>query len=149
MIMLFQLGVAREVLLFLEKDLSNQLGVDAFVLIDTEGLGAPEKMNDPESEKKDRILATFAMGVSNLTILNVLGESTRDLTEILQIAIVTMARLEKAGIAPDIIMVQHISERNMARMTEPETKFREALREALKIADEQDIEMGISNTDCL
>ncbi|RGB30800.1 hypothetical protein C1646_817692 [Rhizophagus diaphanus] len=136
-------------LLFLEKDLSDQLNIDAFILIDTEGLGAPEKMNDPESEKKDRILTTFAMGVSNLTILNVLGESTRDLTEILQIAIVTMARLEKAGMAPDILMVQHVSERNIAKISEPEEKFREALREALKIANEQDIEMGIFNTDCL
>ncbi|PKK72960.1 hypothetical protein RhiirC2_864728 [Rhizophagus irregularis] len=136
-------------LLFLEKDLSDQLNIDAFILIDTEGLGAPEKMTDPESEKKDRILTTFAMGVSNLTILNVLGESTRDLTEILQISIVTMARLEKAGMAPDILMVQHVSERNIAKISEPEEKFREALREALKIANEQDQEMGISNTDCL
>ncbi|CAG8466051.1 3762_t:CDS:2, partial [Racocetra fulgida] len=136
-------------LLFLDKDLSNQLGVDAFVLIDTEGLGAPEKMNEPESKKKDRILATFAMGVSNLTILNVLGESTRDLTEILQIAIVTMARLEKADIAPDIRMVQHVSERNAEKLSEPEQKFREALQEALKIADEQDTVMGISSMKCL
>src|SRR6266508_2312650 len=100
---LFRLGVVLEVFLcdcyFWEKDLSDQLNVDAF---DTEIPSASEKVNDPESEKKDRILATFAMGVSNLTILNVLGESMRDLTEILQIAIVTMARLEEAGIAPDI-----------------------------------------------
>src|SRR2546421_3068847 len=61
-------------LLFLEKDLSKQLGIDAFVLIDTEGLGASEKMEDTESEKKDRKLAAFIMGVSNLTILNVLGK---------------------------------------------------------------------------
>ncbi|CAG8786142.1 21063_t:CDS:2 [Gigaspora margarita] len=127
-------------LLFLEKDLSNQLNVDAFVLIDTEGLGAPEKMNEPESEKKDLILATFAMGISNLTILNVLGESMRDLTEILQIAIVTMARLEKADMASDILM---------ANLSELEEKFREALREALRIADEQDTVMGISSIKCL
>ncbi|CAB5204505.1 unnamed protein product [Rhizophagus irregularis] len=136
-------------LLFLNKDLSEKLNFDAFILIDTEGLGAPEKMDDPESEKKDRILATFAIGVSNLTILNVLGESMRDLTEILQIAIVTMARLEKAGMAPDILMVQHISERNVSRLSEPEEKFRAALKDALKIAEEKDIEMGISNIDCL
>ncbi|RHZ83314.1 hypothetical protein Glove_97g122 [Diversispora epigaea] len=136
-------------LLFLEEDLSNQLGVDAFVLVDTEGLGAPEKMNEPESEKKDRILATFAMGVSNLTILNVLGESMRELTEILQIAIITMARLEEADIAPDILMVQHVSERNSARLSEPEENFRNALQEALKIADEQDTVMGVSSIKCL
>ena len=57
--------------------LSDKLNIDALVLIDTEGLGAPEKMDDPDSEKKDRILATFAMGISNLTILNVLGENAR------------------------------------------------------------------------
>ncbi|PKK68404.1 hypothetical protein RhiirC2_867289 [Rhizophagus irregularis] len=124
-------------LLFLEKDLSDELNIDAFILIDSEGLSASEKMNDPESEKKVRKLTTFAMGVSNLTILNVLGESTRDL-----------ARLEKAGMAPDILMVQHVSERNITKISEPEEKFREALREALKIANEQDQEMGISNTDC-
>jgi len=62
-------------LLFLEKDLSDQLNIDAFVLIDTEGLGASEKMNDPDSENKDRILTTFVIGISNLTILNILGES--------------------------------------------------------------------------
>ncbi|CAG8763591.1 18900_t:CDS:2, partial [Racocetra fulgida] len=136
-------------LLFLEKDLSDHLGVDAFVLIDTEGLGAPEKMNEPESEKKDRMLATFAMGISNLTILNVLGESTRDLTEILQIAIVTIARLEEAGMAPNIRMVQHVSERNMSKFSEPEEKFREALHEALTIANEKDTAVGISSMKCL
>ncbi|CAG8508208.1 22151_t:CDS:10 [Cetraspora pellucida] len=136
-------------LLFLEEDLAQEIGVDAFVLIDTEGLGAPEKMDEPEAEKKDRILATFAMGVSNLTILNVLGEATRDLTEILQIVIVTMARLEKADMAPDILMVQHVSERNIAKLTEPEEKFRNALQEALKITDKQDTRMGIYSMKCL
>ncbi|CAI2165824.1 7036_t:CDS:2 [Funneliformis geosporum] len=136
-------------LLFLDKDLSEKLNIDVFILIDTEGLGAPEKMDDPESEKKDRILVTYAMGVSHLTILNVLGESMRDLTEILQIAIVTMACLEKAGMAPNIFMVQHISKRNVSRLSEPEKKFRAALKDALKIAKEKDIEMGISNIDCL
>ncbi|CAG8727785.1 41003_t:CDS:1, partial [Gigaspora margarita] len=133
-------------LLFLEEDLCNQLGVDAIIVIDTEGLGAIEKM---ESEKNDRILVTFAMGISNLTIINVLGESMRDLTEMLQIAIVTMARLEKADIAPDIKMVQHISERNKAKLSEPEESFRTALQEALKITVEKDMEMGIFNAECL
>ena len=43
--------------------LSDQHNIDAIILIDAEGLGAPEKMDDPDSEKEDRILATFAMGV--------------------------------------------------------------------------------------
>ncbi|CAG8728830.1 6083_t:CDS:2 [Gigaspora margarita] len=136
-------------LLFLEKDLSDHLEVDAFILIDTEGLGAPEKMGESDSEKKDRRLATFAMGISNLTIINVLGESMKELTEILQIAIVTMTRLEKAGMSPDIIMVQHVPEKNELKLSEPEQRFREALRKALETVEKRDGEVGAQNLDCL
>ncbi|KAF0369731.1 interferon-induced very large GTPase 1-like [Gigaspora margarita] len=125
-------------LLFLEKDLSVHLGVDAFILIDTEGFSAPEKMGEPYSEKKDRRLATFAMGISNLTIINVLGESMKKLTEILQIAIVTVTRLEKVGMSPDIIMVKHISEKNELKLSELEQRFREALRKALETVEKDD-----------
>ena len=90
-------------LLFIDEDLRNKVyNFDAILLIDTEGLGAPEKQNDPDYEKKDRVMATFAMGVSHFTIINILGEYMNNLTEILQIAIVSMARLEKVEISPDI-----------------------------------------------
>ncbi|CAG8591483.1 32092_t:CDS:1, partial [Racocetra persica] len=131
------------------KDISDQLGVNAFILIDTEGLGASEKMGDAESEKKDRMLATFAMGISNLTIINVLGESMKELTEILQIATVTVARLEKVGMSPDMIMVQHVSERNTAKLNESVQKFRDSLQEALKLIEEKDGEMVSLNPECL
>jgi hypothetical protein len=96
-------------LLFFEELLREKLNADAILLIDTEGLGAPEKTNDADCEKKDRLMATFAIGVSDLTLINVLGEYMRDLTEILQISILAMARLEKAQISPDIMLVQHLT----------------------------------------
>ncbi|CAG8633012.1 9813_t:CDS:2, partial [Ambispora gerdemannii] len=136
-------------LVFLEKKLCDELNVDAILLIDTEGLGAPEKVNDPEAERKDRLLATFAMGVSDLTLINVLGEYMRDLTEILQIAIVAMARLEKAEMAPDIFMVQHLTERDTGKTAIDIDQFCKALQNALEIADKKDVEMGIANSKCL
>src|SRR6266542_1848059 len=60
-----------------------------------------------------------------------------------------MTRLERSGMIPDILMVQHVSERNMTRMSEPEEKFRVSLQDALKLVEEQDVNMGISNTKCL
>ncbi|KAF0465723.1 interferon-induced very large GTPase 1-like [Gigaspora margarita] len=81
--------------LFLDKDLSNQLGVDAFILIDTEGLCAPEKMGDPKSEKKNRILANFALQISNLTIINILGNSEEELNKILRTTIGILINLNK------------------------------------------------------
>jgi GTPase Era involved in 16S rRNA processing len=103
-------------LLYLDKSLADQLNVDAFLIVDTEGLGAPEKMNDPEADKKDRMLATFVMGISNLVVINVLGEYMNSLTEILQIAIVSMARLDEAEISPDILLVQHLNESNEVKL---------------------------------
>nr|XP_032836334.1 interferon-induced very large GTPase 1-like [Petromyzon marinus] len=136
-------------LLFLEEKLSETLNADAILLIDTEGLGAPEKMNDDDAEQKDRMLATFAMSVSNLTIINVLGEYMRDLTEILQIAIVAMARLEKAKMSPDILMVQHLTERNTSKTSSGQEQFCKALENALELTKEKDVDMGILDVNCL
>jgi len=137
-------------LLFLDKKIASTCKIDAILLIDSEGLGSPEKMGDVEGEKKDRLLATFAMGISNLAIINVLGEYMKELTEILQIAVVTMTRLEKAEIAPDILMVQHLlSEKNSEKLSQSEETFCEAIRKAIDLAEKKDVEVGVRNAKCL
>jgi GTPase Era involved in 16S rRNA processing len=136
-------------LLFLDESMKRNLNFDAILLIDTEGLGAPEKQNEADAERKDRLLATFAMGVSHLTIVNVLGEYMRDLTEILQIAIVAMTRLEKADISPNILMVQHLTERNTEKVSRASEQFGKALENAINISDEKDVNLGVKNSKCL
>jgi len=137
-------------LLLLDKTIRPTHKYDAILLIDTEGLGSPEKMNDPDADKKDRLLATFAMGISNLTIINVLGENMKDLTEILQIAVVTLARLEKADISPDIIMVQHLlTEKNSEKTSMSEEQFCDAIRRAIDLAEKKDMQVGVRNAKCL
>ncbi|CAG8690980.1 26550_t:CDS:2, partial [Gigaspora margarita] len=99
----------------------------------TEGFAAPEKIGDPESEKKDRILATFCIGISNLTIINILEESTKIL-QIVQEAIVTMSCFENVGMLTDILMVQHVTDKNESKLNGLEQKFRNALQETLELA---------------
>ncbi|KAF0488993.1 interferon-induced very large GTPase 1-like [Gigaspora margarita] len=123
--------------LFLEKGLSNKLGVDAFILIDTEGLCAPEKTGNLESEKKDRMLANFAMQISNLTIINILGNSEEELTKILRITIKIMIILDKSL---NILIVQHVTENNKAESKEPNQKvfheiFQKILRNTVEATD--------------
>jgi len=105
-------------------------------------MGAPEKMNDPKSGQKDRLLATFVMGISNLVIINVLGEYMTSLVEILQIAIVSMARLEKANISPDILLVQHLSENNPDKLQNSTIELCEAFKRAAQLADEKCLAAG-------
>ncbi|CAG8524928.1 1478_t:CDS:2 [Dentiscutata heterogama] len=133
-------------LLFLEKDLSDMLGVDAFILIDTEGLGASEKKGESESEKRDQMLATVATGISNLIIINILGESISELTEILQIvqtAIVTNAHLKKF---PDIRVVQHVTEKDETKSSMLKKIFYDVLKKALET--ENNSNMTIENEGC-
>jgi len=137
-------------LLSLDEKLAKAWKVDAILLIDTEGLGSPEKMGDDEAEKKDRLLATFVMGISNLAIVNVLGEYMKELTEIMQIAVVTMTRLEQADIAPDMLMVQHLlTEKNSDKLCQGEQQFCEAIRNAIDLAEKRDVQVGVRSAKCL
>ncbi len=136
-------------LLFLNADLVKRLKFDALLILDTEGLATPEKYNDPGAEKKDRLMATFAIGISHLTIVNILGESMKNLTDILQIAIVAMARLEKSGIIPDLMMVQHLSERNAEKISKSSKIIGEALDNAIQLADSEIVNLGVRNSEAL
>ncbi|CAG8572898.1 4091_t:CDS:2 [Cetraspora pellucida] len=128
--------------LFLEKDLSNQLDVDAFILIDTEGFCAPGNMGELETEKKNQIIATFVMRISHLTIINILGESARELTEILKITIRTLTRLD---MFPDILMVQHVEEKNTTNLIDLDHEFHAILQEVLETVKKNDSKIKARN----
>ncbi|RIB20800.1 hypothetical protein C2G38_2079905 [Gigaspora rosea] len=133
--------------LFLEKDLSNKLGVDAFILIDSEGLCAPEKIGDPESEKKDRMLVNFATQISNLTIINILGNSEEELTKILRITIGIMISLNKSI---NILLVQHVTDNNKEGLIDLKQKFHENFQKILrKTVKATDSKRGAHNKDYL
>jgi hypothetical protein len=123
--------------------------IDAILLIDSEGLGAIERKNDADAEKKDRLMATFAMGISNLTLVNILGENMRELTQILQIAIVAITRLEQAEVTPDILIVQHLVERNDEKILSANSIVGDALEEAMNVANDNDVNLGIRDSKCL
>ena len=54
------------------------------LIIDTEGLRGS---GDPEVRQHDNELATFAIGVADLTIVNIFGENYNDMKEFLEIAV--------------------------------------------------------------
>ncbi|XP_037047982.1 interferon-induced very large GTPase 1-like [Bradysia coprophila] len=129
-------------LLFLEDKLVKQFGFDAFLIIDTEGLGSPEQISDRLAEEKDRRLSTFAMSISNLTIINILGESSSEMTAILQIVIIAMARLSRANIATQVLRVQHVSEKEESKLSAAEGQFFDALKVAIDLAENKSTQTG-------
>ena len=64
--------------------LKSASNFDYILIIDTEGLRGS---GDPEVRQHDNELATFAIGVADLTIVNIFGENYNDMKEFLEIAV--------------------------------------------------------------
>ena len=80
-------------LLSFNSELSKELDCDHILIVDTEGLRAPE-LQYKESQKHDNELATFVIGLADLTIINIYGETPGELTDILQTAVHAFIRMK-------------------------------------------------------
>ena len=82
----------------------GQLGFDYLVVLDTEGLNAPELIGIvPQSH--DNELATFIVALSDLTIVNLMGENEANFKDILQITVLALIRMQLTYAKPKCIFV--------------------------------------------
>ncbi|KAM9466389.1 up-regulator of cell proliferation-like [Clarias gariepinus] len=79
------------------KDLKEVLLCDFVLLIDTEGLKSPALAQLEDSYEHDNELATFVIGLSDVTIINVAMENTTEMKDILQIAVHAFLRMKEIG----------------------------------------------------
>ncbi|KAI6647851.1 Interferon-induced very large GTPase 1 [Oopsacas minuta] len=86
------------------EDIIDTLGYDYLVVLDTEGLRAPE-LDTETSRFHDNELATFAIGLSHLTIINIMGETSTEMEDILPIAIHAFLRMKLTWIKPKCVFV--------------------------------------------
>lgn len=86
-------------LLPLNESLKMQSKCDYLLIIDTEGLRAPE-LSSQETQKHDNELATFVIGLANVTVINIFGETAGDMDDILQRAVHAFIRMEHVGLKP-------------------------------------------------
>lgn len=96
-------------LLKVEEMLREELGYDFVLVVDTEGLRASELMNKAQNEENE--LATFVIGLGNLTLINIFGKDLSETQDILQIAIHAFLRMKQLNISPRCLFVhQNIEE---------------------------------------
>lgn len=77
----------------IDKALTVKAQCEYVLVIDTEGLRAPE-MTSHDSQRHDNELATFVIGLANMTIINLYGESPGDMNDILQTAVHAFLRMK-------------------------------------------------------
>ncbi|KAK3537530.1 hypothetical protein QTP70_012753 [Hemibagrus guttatus] len=79
------------------QDLKEELLCDFVLLIDTEGLKSPALAQLEDSYEHDNELATFVIGLSDVTIINIAMENSTEMKDILQIAVHAFLRMKEVG----------------------------------------------------
>jgi len=90
-------------LLPLNSSLREEIDCDYVLIVDTEGLRAPELQL--HGLKHDNELATFVIGIADATIINIFGETPGDLDDILQTALHAFIRMREVEMNPSCLFV--------------------------------------------
>nr|XP_021330511.1 interferon-induced very large GTPase 1-like [Danio rerio] len=116
-------------------EMKTQMNFDYILVVDTEGLRAPELAGRSTRQHYNE-LATFVVGLANLTLINVFGENPSEMQDVLQIVVQAFMRMKKVRLNPRCVFVhQNVSditagERNM----EGRQRLQETLDEMTKLA---------------
>ncbi|KAM4903428.1 interferon-induced very large GTPase 1-like [Sylvia borin] len=121
------------------QELQQDLGFDFVLVVDTEGLRAIEMANK-QSLNHDNELATFVIGVGNMTVINVFGENPSEMQDVLQIAVQAFLRMKKVHLYPSCIFVhQNVGEITAREQNmEGRRRLQEKLDEMTVVAAQQE-----------
>ncbi|KAJ8355057.1 hypothetical protein AAFF_G00104080, partial [Aldrovandia affinis] len=97
-------------LLEVDEEMRANLQFDFVLVVDTEGLRSPE-LSSEAILSHDNQLATFIIGVGNMTLINIMGENPCEMQDILQICVQAFMRMTSVRINTSCIFVhQNVSE---------------------------------------
>uniref|UniRef100_A0A672FGN7 Si:dkey-85k7.12 n=1 Tax=Salarias fasciatus TaxID=181472 RepID=A0A672FGN7_SALFA len=98
-------------LIRIDEELRKELKCDFMMIIDTEGLRAPELTQLDNSYEHDNELATLVVGLSDITIFNIAMENSTEMKDILQIVVHAFLRMKEVGKKPQCYFVhQNVSD---------------------------------------
>ncbi|XP_044864804.1 interferon-induced very large GTPase 1-like [Mauremys mutica] len=91
-------------LIKIDDELREELNFDFVVVIDTEGLRAIQ-LENRSALSHDNELATFVIGLGNMTLINIFGENPSEMQDILQIAVQAFLRMKQINLSPSCLFV--------------------------------------------
>ncbi|XP_026115993.1 interferon-induced very large GTPase 1-like [Carassius auratus] len=126
-------------LIRVSDEVKTQMNTDYILVVDTEGLRALE-LAGRSRRHHDNELATFVVGLGNMTLINIFGENPAEMQDILQIVVQAFLRMKKVRLNSSCVFVhQNVSdvtavEKNM----EGRRRLLEKLDEMTKLAAEEE-----------
>ncbi|KAM3921573.1 up-regulator of cell proliferation-like [Leptodactylus fuscus] len=127
-------------LIKVKENFMKELGCHFLLVIDPEGLKAPELASLEDSFEHDNELATLVVGLSDVTIINIAMENPSDMNDVLQIVIHAFIRMKEVGKKPKC----HFVHQNVSDISAPEKnkgdqqKLMEKLNEMTRLAAEME-----------
>ncbi|XP_016362899.1 interferon-induced very large GTPase 1-like [Sinocyclocheilus anshuiensis] len=127
-------------LIKVSDEMKTQMNFDYILVVDTEGLRALE-LAGRSTRHHDNELATFVVGLGNMTLINIFGENPAEMQDILQIVVQAFMRMKKVRLNPSCVFVhQNVSditagEKNM----EGRRRLQEKLDEMTKLASKEEV----------
>jgi len=128
-------------LLQLDDQLKKKTKCSYVLIVDTEGLKAPE-LDSLSMQRHDNELATFVIGLANMTFINIYGEVTGDIDDILQTSVHAFLRMSEVRNFPSCKFVHQNAGLNVncevgrVKLTEKLNKFAAA---AAKEEEKKDV----------
>ncbi|XP_041863286.1 interferon-induced very large GTPase 1-like [Melanotaenia boesemani] len=127
-------------LLKLSDEIKNDYKFDYVLIVDTEGLRALDLASNTTLHH-DNELATFVVGVGNMTLINILGENPADMQDVLQIVVQAFMRMKKVKLSPSCVFVHQnvtdvaAAEKNM----DGKRRLQEKLDKMAQLAAEEEV----------
>ncbi|XP_073504982.1 up-regulator of cell proliferation-like [Phyllobates terribilis] len=123
-----------------KENFQEELGCHFLLVIDPEGLKAPELDSLEDSFEHDNELATLVVGLSDITIINIAMENPSDMNDILQIVIHAFIRMKETGKKPNCHFVhQNVSDVSAHKKNKSDQeKLMEKLNEMTRLAAEME-----------
>ncbi|XP_077303238.1 interferon-induced very large GTPase 1-like isoform X3 [Lithobates pipiens] len=133
-------------LLDAKKNFHENLDCDYVMVIDTEGLKSMELASLEGSYEHDNELATVAVGLSDITIVNMAMENTEEMKDILQIVIHAFLRMKEVGKKSSCHFVhQNVSDVSAhVKNRQAREKFLEQLNEMTKVSARMENKSGVN-----
>ncbi|XP_026135392.1 interferon-induced very large GTPase 1-like [Carassius auratus] len=122
-------------LIRVSDEMKTQMNTDYILVVEIEGLQAQE-LSGRLTKDHDNELATFVVGLGNLTLINIFRENLSDTKGILHIVVQAFLRMKKVRPNPSCMFVhQNISDvRTGGRNMEGRRRLQETLDEMTKLA---------------
>ncbi|XP_061317166.1 interferon-induced very large GTPase 1-like [Pezoporus flaviventris] len=126
-------------LIKVDEKLQRDLGFSYMLVVDTEGLRAIEMANK-QSLNHDNELATFVIGIGNMTLINIFGENPSEMQDVLQIAVQAFLRMKQVKLSSSCLFVhQNVGEITAKEQNmEGRRRLQEKLDEMTVIAAQQE-----------